>query len=425
MWYKCGMNTTTIVAREPRLLARLGLILAMAMGVLWGAPNVCVAQEFEELAVVFNPLTSRSVESAKVTLGLDKDQTDAAKELYVGYRSAMKGAVKELEAKSKALMEKVQESGDWESMRKDQMKLMREAFDKVGTFETRFNDDLKAVLTPEQVEKFPAFERARRRENVRLIQIMAGEAADLIDVLGTLKIDTSKNEELKNAMAEYEVSLDRIVAERLTMLKEFVNKMTDASADEGSMMTLMTDSMPKIYAKAKSARDLNKQVTRRVAELLAEADREKFLVEVNRRSHPRVYRTTATGKKFEAAKKFEDISENQKGTLETLHANYLRDAGAANRAWADAIEAAQEEFGGDFSMMMSGEEGPAAAKASEAYEKRSQVEKQFIERLEQLLSKEQVERLPAARAEDEVEEVDVNEPDFDKDAIKDWKDEAE
>ena len=425
MWYKCGMNTTTIVARRQGLLSRLGLMLVTLAAVLLGLPNVCVAQEFEEMAVVFNPLTSRSVESAKVALGLDKDQADVAKDLYVGYRSAMKGVIKELEAQGKAMMEKAQESGDWESMRKGQMKLMREAFDKVGTFETRFNEDLRAVLTPEQVEKFPAYERARRRENVRLIQIMAGEAADLIDVLRALKIDTGGNEELKAAIAEYEVSLDRIIAERLAMLKEFINKMTDASANEGTTMTLMAESMPKIYTKARSARDLNKQATRRVVEMLPEADREKFQAEVNRRSHPRIYRTTATGKKFDVAKKYEDLSENQKGTLETLHANYLRDAGAANKSWADAIEAAQEEFGGDFSKVMSGEEGPAKTRAGEAYEKRAQVEKQFLERLEQVLNKEQAERLPAARAEDEVEELDVNEPNFDKDAMKDWKDEAE
>lgn len=402
------------------------LTLVAAIAALLLPTSVARAQDFEEMAVVFNPLTKRSVDSAILALGLDKDQQEVAKDLYVGYRSAMKTAMREMEAKGKALMEKARESGDWDAIRKGQMALAKEMFANVVKLEDRFNEDLKAVLSEEQAARFPAYERARRRENARLIQLMAGEAADAIDILRSLKIDTASNEELKNLLNEYEMSFDRIVADRLTALKAFVNKMTSGDAGEMGMMELVTNELPKIYEKAKSGRELNKQTARRVVELLPEADKKRFQDEVNRRSHPRIYRTTSAGKKLEAAKKFEDLTESQKGTLESLVASYARDTDAANRTWADAIEQAQDEFGGNPAKRFQGDESAAAKKANEAHDRRREVEKQTLERLEQLLTKEQVERLPAARPEDEVnDDHDVHEPDFDRDAVKDWKDDAE
>lgn len=381
--------------------------------------------DFEEMAVVFNPLTRRSVDTAKLALDLDADQLQVAKDLYIGYRSAMKNAMKELESRSKALMEKAQENGDWQSVQKGQMKLAREMFDKVGTMETRYNDDLKAVLAPAQLEKFPAYERARRRENARLIQIMAGEAADVIDILRTLKIDPEASPELNALVAEYDVSFDRAVSERLSLFREFIEKLTSGDFEQDKMMELMTDFMPRIYAKAKSLRDLNQQTARKVLLLLPAADQDRFQAEVNSRSHPKIYRETATAKKLAAARKFEDLTDNQKGTLETLLSNYAREVDAANKAWADATSAAQEDFGGDFKKQMSGEESPATTRAEDARRKRAEIEKQYADRLEKLLRKEQVERLPAARPDDEVGEFDVTEPSIDPDAIKDWKDEAE
>ncbi len=402
------------------------LTLVAAIAALLLPTSVARAQDFEEMAVVFNPLTKRSVDSAVLALGLDKDQQDVAKDLYVGYRSAMKTGMREMEAKGKTLMEKARESGDWEAIRKGQMALAKEMFENVGKLEDRFNEDLKAVLSEEQAAKFPAYERARRRENARLIQLMAGEAADSIDILRSLKIDTASNEELKNLLNEYEMSFDRIVSDRLTLLKEFVNKLTGGDASGEDTMKLATEHLPKIYEKAKAGRELNKQTARRVVELLPEADKKRFQDEINRRSHPKIYRTTAAGKKLDAAKKFEDLSESQKGTLESLVASYTRDTEAANKSWAEAVEAAQDDFGGNFAKRFEMDESAANKRAEEAQTKRREVEKQTLERLEQLLNKDQNERLPAARPEDEVnDDHDLTEPDFDKDAVKDWKDDAE
>lgn len=384
------------------------------------------AQDFAELAVVFNPLTTRSLESAKVELGLDRDQAQMARDLYEGYRTAVRTQVKELESKSKALMEKVRESGDWESMRKGQMAIMREAFEKVTALETSFNDDLKAVLTTEQAEKFPAFERARRRENTRMVQIVAGEAADVIDILRTLKIDAGSNPDLTTVVSEYEVSFDRVLVERMSLLKEFVTKLTSADSNDQDMGGLVKSYLPRIYEKAMSGRDLNRRTARQIVELLPAGDKERFQAEINRRSYPKIYRTTATAKKIEAAKKIEDLSDNQKSSLDAIVVGYAKDVEAANKSWAEAVDAVQEEFKGNISTRMFNDEESAVTKrAEEAFAKRKDVEKRYVDRLESLLNKEQMDRLPATRPDDEIEEVNMTEPDFDQDAIKDWKDESE
>lgn len=422
----CAVRALTLEPSAGRWLPSMVLTLVAAIAALLMPASIARAQDFEEMAVVFNPLTKRSIDSAVLALNLDNDQQDVAKDLYVGYRSAMKTAMREMESKGKALMEKARESGDWDAIRKGQMALAKEMFENVGKLEDRFNEDLKAMLSEEQAAKFPSYERARRRENARLIQLMAGEAADAIDILRALKIDTASNEELKNLLNEYEMSFDRIVSDRLTALKAFVNKMTGGDVDEAGMMKLMADELPKIYEKAKAGRELNKQTARRIVELLSEADKKRFQDEVNRRSHPKIYRTTSTGKKLDAAKKFEDLTDSQKGTLESLVASYARDTDAANKSWAEAVEDAQDEFGGNFEKRFQREDSATAKRVNEATDKRREIEKQILERLEQLLNSDQNARLPAARPDDEIEQHgDYTEPDFDKDAVKDWKDDAE
>lgn len=103
-----------------------------------------------------------------------------------------------------------------------------------------------------------------------------------------------------------------------------------------------------------------------MVELLPEAKAEQlFQDEINRRSHPKIYRTTATGKKLDAAKKFEDLTDSQKGTLESLVASYTRDTEAANKSWAEAVEAA-DDFGGNFAKRFEMDESAASKKAEEA-----------------------------------------------------------
>jgi hypothetical protein len=399
---------------------RAGLLaIAAAIAVLLPVARANAQGDVEEMAIVFNPLTPRSVEAAKRTLSLDEDQAQVAKDLYSGYRSAIRTLMKETQAKSNAVMEKAREEQNYDAIRKGQMAAFKEAFEKVEGMEKSFNDDLKAVLTEEQVAKFPSFERARRRENARLIQFMAGEGADVVDILAALKIDTSANEEIKALLTEYEVSFDRAISERQTLLKEFIQKMIDA--DGSDEMQSMMDFMPKLYAKAKAGRDVNRQAARRIGEILPEADRARFALEVNRRSFPSIYKVTATGKKLEAAAKFEDLSETQKGQVEATLTSYRNLVEIHNKEWSSQVDAMQEDFGGDFKKMMSGEEPKGVQATEEARKKRVDLEKSFLEKLEQLLSAEQKDRLPVARPDDEIAHVSMMEPDIDHDAIKDWK----
>lgn len=399
-----------------RVLAAVLALVAVLLPV-----NLARAQgdEIEDMAVVFNPLTHRSVDLANRTLGLDADQLQVAKDLYVGYRAALRTTMKDTGAKANTLMEKAREDKDYDAMRKGPMGVFKEAFEKVEGFERSFNADLKAVLTQEQEAKFPSFERARRRENARLIQLMAGEGADVVDILYTLKLDSSASEELKGVLADYEMTFDRAISERQTLLKEFLNKV--ASAGGGDEMEAMTDFMPKLWAKAKAGRDVNRQTARRVSELLPEADRARFDAEVRTRSFPSIYKATATGKKLDAAKKFEDLTEDQKGELTTLQAEYVREIDVASKEWSRHLDTMQEEFGGDFKKLMMGEEPKGAKDAEDARTKRVDLEKQYLERLEKLLSKAQGERLPAARPDDEVAHVNMMEPELDREAMKDWK----
>ena len=78
----------------------------------------------------------------------------------------------------------------------------------------KFMADLKSQLGPQQMERWPNFERALRRERMLHEGDLSGESTDLFAVMARMQLDPAHEEAAKQAVAEYEVALDDALVAR-------------------------------------------------------------------------------------------------------------------------------------------------------------------------------------------------------------------
>lgn len=346
-------------------------------------------------------ITSRSIEAYGRMLGLDKDQIEAAKVLHEGYQEANRVLGEELEEKFTKAQEKMQEQ-DFQGFQQDMMKAAREGEERRRTIERQFFADFRAMLTPEQDEKWPRVERHRRREQMMRIPVTAGSSADVITVYERATRGTPQAEpsgEVAAMLERYEVDVDKPLAELQRFSEEEQRRMME---DGGRQMmpdfNRIQEMMKQMYERGAAVRDVNRDYVRRIAPMLEGDVRARFEEEFARRSFPRVYRKPHVVTQMEAAQGFEDLTPEQKDALDAVLAGYRRDVSGLNEAWAKAIEEQEAKAGGTMGVMMTGfmGGGEGAQAVSDARKARRDLDSSTEARLREILSDAQEQRLPPA-----------------------------
>jgi len=292
------------------------------------------------------------------------------------------------------MMEKAQD-GDfsvWQTEMPTHVKAMAE---KAKAFEAAFYDDIKAILTPEQLVKWPSVERCHRRTQWTRVSFVSGSGVDIIALVDKTKAGEGVMADLSPLLDEYEMKID----EPTQVLQRLQEKQTQDYIDGkfNAFDMQAVQNMLKDYAQAgKQMRDINREFARKVMSVLPEEKRAAFDLEFKRKSFPRVYRESHAQKLFAAAEKFADITPEQRDTLASTREAYVRDLAMANDKWAKAVEEQEEEGGGAIGVMMSGFMGQGASSGAvgETRQARVDLDKRTEERIEAILTREQRERLP-------------------------------
>ncbi len=82
----------------------------------------------------------------------------------------------------------------------------------------KFMSDLKSQLGPQQLERWPSFERALRRERLLPDGDLSGESVDLFAVLTRMQLTPAEQEAVKQPLAAYELMLDEALVTRMTSI---------------------------------------------------------------------------------------------------------------------------------------------------------------------------------------------------------------
>ncbi|MBL9001187.1 MAG: hypothetical protein JNK25_08625 [Phycisphaerae bacterium] len=342
-------------------------------------------------------ITKRGLDAYAKLLGLDKEQKETAMTLLEGNQTATRAAMKEFQSKMEALAEKARDEG-FGVYQKDMPAISREMATKFEGLEKGFFDDLKSILTPDQVEKWPSVERYRRREQAMRFGFVSGAAVDLIAVVERTGTRPAGNTEFDETLERYELDVDR-------MLQNFERQAKDAQKDvlEGGAMFDMQKiqgMMKSMYEGAKEVRDTNRVYARQLAGLMPEEGRAKFEAEVQRRSFPRVYRPSHTTKSLDAALKFADLTPEQKESVSALRESYQRDLAPINTRWARATEEKEDKSGGSMMVMMEGFMGGAGPDdpVKQARDARKDLDDKALAKLSDILTPAQKSRLPEKKS---------------------------
>jgi hypothetical protein len=340
-------------------------------------------------------ISTRSIDEYASLLSLSPEQHETVKTLHDGYRAAWKTADEERESTSESAQEKMQD-GDFEGMNKAILEAMNTFADKAVAVEKQFMDNVKAVLSPEQLDKWPAVERHRRRDTRLRTTAFSGANLDLIRIVQRTRTDPG-TPEFAQVLSDYEMALDRQLIEGAnrvqTVPKPAENTMFDPKHQEALMKVVGENGL--------ALRELHRDYAARLARMMSDEQRATFEQAISRRAFPEVYDITHVEQCLSAAAAFDDVPADGKTQISQLLQQWHREAASLNRAWAQAISKAEEQAGGTMPLRMQQWNGGGMdADVKAARDARRDLEKRLRTRLDEVLTTAQEERLPARKKSD-------------------------
>ncbi len=342
------------------------------------------------------PVNTKELESYASLLGLDATQKQAAQALHDAATAEFAAKAKAMRDKMDAARNEARDSGDPSVFRAIQNQMADFMKTREAT-EKSFLDDYKALLTPGQLEKWPAVERLRRREHTVGRGLLSGERVDLVKIVDDLKLPADARQPLTPTLDQYEVDLDRELAKRNEIYDLAQAKIREMMAGGGDFRQMMSADNPEIndlFKKGREAatrvRDVNRKYARQIESALPDAQRSQFDASVQRESFPRIYRPSHATRVVDAAAAMPELDSNQKAAISAIKETFTRDLGAINKD----MEAAQEEQEMTVTPQQMFRMGGDAGKMGELRNKQRDLENDTVKRVQELLTPAQRDRLP-------------------------------
>ncbi|MEO1008003.1 MAG: hypothetical protein AAFX79_05520 [Planctomycetota bacterium] len=323
----------------------------------------------------------------------DGDQRSTMMMLHEGYLDEYKQMVDTISEAMRQIQDEMQETRDWEASMPAIGKIMLAFMDRADTLESDFMADLKMLaFEPAQEEAFVRVERARRREVASQMGTISGAGIDLYAIRKQSEVDD--NEAVSAALQSYETEIDgvnkRFIDLMLGTSRTQLEKMADPDEDlwGGAMMETWQEQMATMRELGLQAKGINERFARQVKLALPPEQQPIWDLEVKRRTWPQVYRESSAERLMDAAGKFDDLDTAQREGLEALRQAYAREAAPVNQRWSEAID--EQQSGEDTWFGWGGDD----TKTTEAAADRKSIDERFEQRLRDLLTPEQAERLP-------------------------------
>lgn len=335
-------------------------------------------------------IDSREIERYAEMLALTPEQIENAKGMLEGFNTEFSAVRQEMRTAFEAMRDEARETGD-NSIWRDAGKLMQGFQAKIEKAEKAYFDDFKLLLTEEQAAKWPAVERARRREqSVPRGGILSGEAVDLVRILKReMKLTPEELAPVQPLLDQYELELDRVLAERDKAYQEGMGQGANLWFNQ------QMDKIEELFNKARDAaakvKEVNKRYARQIEAGLPEARHAEFEREVQEASFPRVYRPNYVTRSFETALGLEDLSEDQRQQINTIKASFEQQVEPIQRKIAASIEETEMTRS---AMQMFGMGGGGNEGASDLRDQRRELEEKTFEKIRSVLNEDQRSKLP-------------------------------
>ena len=324
-------------------------------------------------------------------LDLDEGQSMIVESLYWDYED-------EHEAGKSRMIERLGNMRDeLKNLDRDQvLELVFKPFEERSTeWETmreRFVENVKAVLTSEQLERWPKFRRRLRRDKELPKGRLSGESANLFHLVAELDLDERTAMHIEPELDEYDLTLDGALLVREKHMHDSRLAMINSLRDED------TDTSLAIYERQIVARlairDTNDTFTEIIADALPSDVGEEFRTMTYARAYPRVYRAIAAQRIFTEARQLEDLSAETLDAIVELEDAFLDELTPLNERIRHLIqqhEPAESRYrAASFAARASGVRKPKPADPTRPeFRRREELGRTYVSLLRDLLTPEQ------------------------------------
>lgn len=342
-----------------------------------------------------DPLLVRDVERAAELVGMTEDQKAAAKTLLEGYEQQLRSMREEQQAQREEAMEAMRDSGDtsgFQAMRDAQAK-QRE---KQSQLETQLLGDMKALLKPEQAEKWAGVEASIRRDQRLRRGLMSGERLNVRDIVHDMKLEGDAASAAEGILQQYDVEIDRQLVARDQLMDQPMPEFRGFQ-DPDAMEAMQKRITERREASVK-VRDVNKRFAAQVEGVLPDGQREAFKARVQEGTYPEVFRRTSGGEAIAKAMAMPDLSPEQMEQVVKIEEEYKAKLGSWQPKAVKAWDEMETQMTPD--RMMGGGARDAMRPLGDLRGERRELDRTTLDALKKVLTEDQAKELPELEREE-------------------------
>lgn len=321
----CGMNIHTTRARCCWIRWLAAAATAMVM---LGVTDAVRAQHSSLGISIMNPestfrpeFSPRDIRVFEHVLGLKPDEAAALQALYAGYADGLKSRSIEIKQEVDAALERAEVMRNRDEMEPAQKKLGQ--WEKQAEqMKKQFLEDLKALLTREQEQRWPIVERELRRAKQLGAGRLPGESVDLTRVLDDLNPKASEAKDVQDLLERYCEEMDHAIIAR--------DEYTSSRRKEfGAALGENPEHAEELWREAQRlrlhVREVNDRYVRLLATVLGEKEGDALTRKVFELTHERVLQASKSEAYIRAASKLGTLEPEQARAMTAIMARYERE----------------------------------------------------------------------------------------------------
>ncbi|MCC6426360.1 MAG: hypothetical protein IT435_06025 [Phycisphaerales bacterium] len=286
----------------------------------------------------FEPSLSRSDLDVFIrVLKLKDAETQAMYDLYEGYAQTVRRDGQKVRTLMYDIMEESEIYADPGRLNKGS-KHMQEWGTESEELKRAFVDDLKALLTREQEQRWPIVERELRRMKL-FGGRLTGEDIDIVRIVNNLKL-TDLSPAADQILEAYSQDLDRLLVQREAFITDNEPRFHELiKSDPPAAESIFLDALRIRIA----IRDLNERTARQLADQLPPDPAAKLREQLENRTSSRAEIKSRAEALIKAAKDLDTITTAQLNQLNELSTWYAERLAPWKKSMADAIRRQEEE----------------------------------------------------------------------------------
>jgi len=225
-----GTLNATLATLAPRMRTLIATV-AVATAIALAVPAHAQFGGRAGFAEAFVPdILQRDLPLMTSSLGLEEWQRPVVEALLQDYMTGFTTGVEAMKDRMKAASQDAQRGDptNADAILENVMKPMNSWRDEKRRMLDKFMSDLRSQLSSQQLERWPNFERALRRERWLHDGDISGESTDLFAIMARMQLDPGHEEAVKQVVAEYEVALDDALVSRDRGMRAIEPELADA-----------------------------------------------------------------------------------------------------------------------------------------------------------------------------------------------------